>query len=309
MSLKYRRLLCCLFIMVPVAAPVLSQQVADTGFRPIVGDPAYAPDRGPLVLLDEAHFNFHTTTGRYLPFTRLLVRDGYVVRPNRALFSAESLRSARVLVIANALPDSGEWVLPTGPAFTPAEVASVERWVREGGSLLLIADHMPFPGAAEHLARAFGVVFANGFAFALPDRRGELVFRRTDQSLAAAPVTDGRNAGERVDSVRSFTGQAFRLTGPGMPLLTVGPDVELLLPRVAWQFDSTTARVSAAGMLQGALLRHGQGRVAVFGEAAMFSAQVTGPGRVPMGMNAPRASRNAQFALNVMHWLSGLLEP
>jgi hypothetical protein len=47
--------------------------------------------------------------------------------------------------------------------------------------------------------------------------------------------------------------------------------------------------------------------VAVFGEAAMFSAQVSGPQRRPMGMNAPRAGQNPQFLLNVMHWLAGLL--
>jgi hypothetical protein len=40
---------------------------------------------------------------------------------------------------------------------------------------------------------------------------------------------------------------------------------------------------------------YGSGRVAVIGEAAIFSAQV------------PEASRNAQFLLNVVHWLTGLL--
>ena len=295
--------------LIVAAGPVRAQQVADTGFRPVVGVPAYRAGRGPLVLLDEAHFNFHTATGRYLPFVRLLERDGHVVRPNRVKFTPEALQPARVLVIANALPDSGDWVLPAHPAFTPAEVASVERWVREGGSLLLIADHMPFPGVAEDLARAFGIAFTNGFAFALPRNSGEFVFRRVDHSLADGPVTNGRTPAERIDSVRSFTGQAFRLLGPGVALLEVGADAEVLLPQVAWQFDSTTARIPAAGMLQGALLRHGQGRVAVFGEAAMFSAQVSGPARTPMGMNAPRASGNAQFTLNVMHWLTGLLEP
>ena len=29
----------------------------------------------------------------------------------------------------------------------------------------------------------------------------------------------------------------------------------------------------------------------------------------PMGMNAPQAEQNAQFALNTLHWLSGLIEP
>jgi hypothetical protein len=52
----------------------------------------------------------------------------------------------------------------------------------------------------------------------------------------------------------------------------------------------------------------GRGRVAFFGEAAMFSAQVAGREKRPMGMNAPLAEQNAQFALNTLHWLSGLLD-
>ncbi len=40
----------------------------------------------------------------------------------------------------------------------------------------------------------------------------------------------------------------------------------------------------------------------------MFSAQLAGPARMPMGMNHPLAKQNAQFALNVMHWLSGILD-
>ena len=51
----------------------------------------------------------------------------------------------------------------------------------------------------------------------------------------------------------------------------------------------------------------GTGKAAFFGEAAMFTAQVTGKEREPMGMNAPGAEQNLQFVLNVMHWLSGVL--
>jgi hypothetical protein len=62
--------------------------------------------------------------------------------------------------------------------------------------------------------------------------------------------------------------------------------------------------VPGAGLLQGAVLSHGRGRVAVFGEAAMFSAQLAGPNRNPMGMNAPHARQNPQFLLTVVHWLA-----
>ena len=68
--------------------------------------------------------------------------------------------------------------------------------------------------------------------------------------------------------------------------------------------------VPATGLLQGAVIRHGKGRVAVFGEAAMFTAQVIERNGqvVRFGMNDPAASQNAQFVLNVLHWLSGQLD-
>ena len=45
--------------------------------------------------------------------------------------------------------------------------------------------------------------------------------------------------------------------------------------------------------------------MAAFGEATMFTAQVDEDG--PMGMNHPEAPQNAQFVLNVLHWLTGAL--
>lgn len=48
----------------------------------------------------------------------------------------------------------------------------------------------------------------------------------------------------------------------------------------------------------------GRGRVALFGEAAMFTAQRAGPERAPVGMNAPAAAQNAQLALNLVRWLT-----
>jgi len=44
-------------------------QVADPNFKATVDNPAYK--KGPKVLFDEAHNNFHTTGGRYKPFADL----------------------------------------------------------------------------------------------------------------------------------------------------------------------------------------------------------------------------------------------
>lgn len=291
------------------AHPVHAQQVADSSFTPPIASPAYPAGAGPRILIDEAHHNFHTMSGRFLAFARLLRRDGYDVVPNTSRFSRAALAGTRILVISNALAaeNAEDWSLPTPSAFDSAEIAAVREWVTGGGSLWLIADHMPFPGAAGPLATEFGILMSNGFALDRDEQDGRMRFSRADGSLADHPVTRGRNAAERVDSVISFTGQAFRVEAPGVPLMKLHRDAVLLLPEVAWQFSRLTQRMSASGMLQGATVSVGRGRVAVFGEAAMFSAQLAGPNRAPLGMNDPAAPQNPRFLLNVAHWLDGSL--
>ena len=274
-----------------------AQQLADTDFRPPIENPAYPVGKGPVVLIDEAHFNFHTATGRYLPFAELLRRDGYVVQPSAARFTAEVLEACRVLVISNALNEVNENRkdpnAPPLPAFTAQEVAAVRDWVAGGGSLLLIADHPPWAGAAEDLGKAFGVQFRNGSALNPKGRRGRLVFRRSDGTLMDHPVTNG------IDQVATFSGSSFQVDPPGQPLLVFGPEVYSFAQR------NDPNPVPMKGHLQGAVLPFAKGRVAVFAEAAMFSAQLSGPAKNPMGMNASIAKQNPQFLLNVMHWLTG----
>ena len=89
--------------------------------------------------------------------------------------SKDSLAEAQVLVIANSLAEANvkKWKLPTPSAFGDDEVAAIVEWVEGGGSLLLIADHMPFPGATADLAEAFGIFFSNGFALPTDREAGE----------------------------------------------------------------------------------------------------------------------------------------
>ena len=189
---------------------------------------------------------------------------------------------------------------------------------------------MPLAGAAKELAAAFGAEFVDGFAFqraaagaAIDAGRGVPTLFRTDGSprpdagagdgpdgtLADHPITRGRDSTERVTMVRSFTGQAFRFTAPGAAaVMTFPSDFVSLEPRYAWQFTSDTRVRDVGGWLQGATEIVGRGRAAFFGEAAMFSAQVAGAEKAPMGMNAPMAEQNPRFVLNDLHWLSGLLD-
>ncbi len=288
------------------AAAISGQQVADTAFRPRLGEPAFAEGMGPRVVLDEAHFNFHTLNGRYQTFARVLRDDGFLVEAGALPFSAASLHGVDVLVIANALNERNvspsDWRLPTPPAFTTAEILAVRVWVEGGGSLFLIADHMPFPGAAAALAATFGFELMNGFAIQT-EARSPLVFRTSDGSLADHAVVQQGGGAPRVDSVVSFTGEAFRIPPEAISLLTLPDGVFSLNPSQAWEFPEDTPRVDVGGWSQGAIMDVGQGRVAVFGEAAMFSAQVSGPTRDPMGMNAPVAAGNSQFLVNLMRWL------
>lgn len=286
-----------------------AQQVADTSFKPPILKPAYRSGRGPVIMLDEAHFNFHTVNGRYQTFAELLRRDGYVVKASRSKFNRAALRRGRILVIANALAERNkqDWSLPTPSAFSDREVKAVKDWVKSGGSLLLIADHMPFPGAAGNLASVFGVRFSNGYAMD-EKAQGPILFKLSDESLKDHQITRGRTEDEKVDSVATFTGSAFQVDDNAQPLLILGSSVVSFMTSTAGQFTDETPRTPVSGWYQGAVMRVGKGRVAVFGEAAMFSAQLGGPNRNPMGMNVPIAKRNAQFLLNVMHWLSGKLE-
>ncbi|MEP6620935.1 MAG: hypothetical protein ABJE47_16540 [bacterium] len=298
-------------ITLALAHSALAQQVADTVFVPHAGTPAFAPGTGPHVVIDGGHYNFHTADGRYRPFAQLAARDGYRVSGSIGQLSDASLAGVDILVIANPLAqrnDKGKWNLPTPSAYSAAEIAAVRRFVERGGGFLMIADHMPFGGAIEAMGAAMGVSWINGFAY---DAKDNSIFRLNRTSgFSPHPIFDGRNATERVDSIVAFTGSAFWLPDGGAPLLHIPAGSRVRMPSVAWQFNDSTASISATGMLQGAAVQVGRGRVVAAGEAAMFSAQRSGPrGEGTMGFNNPTAPQNAQFVLNVLHWLSGLLPP
>jgi hypothetical protein len=286
-----------------------AQRTPDFNFKPPIAKPAYPPTRGPIVLMDEAHGNTHKIIGPYLSFANLLFRDGYNIKSVTTKFTRESLNGARILVIANANKQRAQagFAPPSNSAFTDDEIIALRDWVRQGGSLLLIVDHLPSPAANQKLAGIFGVEFHNGYVMEPGEDSQEMVFKVSDGSLRDHPITRGRDVGEVVSSVTAFTGSAFRLRAPGDPLLVLGKGVESFVPAVEGEFGPNTPRTAVGGWLQGATLRYGKGRIAVFGEASMFSAEVSGLKKKPIGMNQPLAAQNPQFLLNIIHWLSGTL--
>lgn len=291
-------------VLIALALPTLAQQVSDTTFNPLLKNPAYEKNMGSLVLIDEAHNNFHTMKGRYRPFTNVLEKDGYRVKASMKPVSRELLDSVKIFVVANALHSSNvtRWTLPTPSAFSDEEIETLVDWVKEGGSLFLIADHMPFPGAVEKLAASFNVEFINGFAM---KNGGKDIFT-TGHGLISSTLTQGRNAEESITSLQSFTGQAFRIPQDAKPIIVLNEKYTVKIPSTAWQFDKETPTVSGKDLVQGAYMKYGKGRIVFFGEAAMFTAQRQGKNKV--GMNQKSASQNLQFLLNVIHWLDGILQ-
>jgi hypothetical protein len=269
-------------------------QHADATFDATVKVPAYTTEH-PRILFDVAHNNFHTPSGRYQPFANLLQNDGYSVLESIQLFSATTLDTAQVLVIANAMGADGH---EGRAAFTLEEDSAVVEWVNKGGSLLLIADHVPFGSAAETLSKMFGVEMYLAFARDDKNHSGwdneRLLFNSENGLLTDCPITKGRNNSENVCSVITFTGQSLSVPQGATSVLRMDDN--------SYDWESRDIRNSAKGHAQCVSMDFGKGRVVILGEAGVLSAQVD-PLGFKMGMNYS-GSCDRQLALNILHWLS-----
>lgn len=99
----------------------------------------------------------------------------------------------------------------------------------------------------------------------------------------------------------AFTGQSPKGPADSVAFLKLADSARDLMP------GPNNQPISAAGRAQGIAIKFGKGRVIVMGEAAMLSAQlITGSKPIKFGMNRVDTD-NRQLALNIMHWLSGLL--
>jgi hypothetical protein len=225
--------------------------------------------------------------------------------PSTDKFFPSVLAQGDVLVIASALGSTrpGQPDAATS-AFTTDECAVVRDWVEAGGGLLFITDHAPMGAAARGLAVQLGVDVSTGATADPAHSEGDathLVFSRANQLLGDHAITRGRSDSERINRIQTFTGTSLK-----------GPTGSTALLKLADSANDLAlgdrTRASAAGRAQGIAFRLGQGRVVVLGEASALTAQVGGPGGRKFGMNVAGLD-NRQMALNIMHWLSRLLEP
>ena len=184
-------------------------------------------------------------------------------------------------------------------------------WVEAGGALLLIADHSPMGSAAKSLAAVFGVDMRSSYTVdpvqGEKGREAVVTYVAGQGLFTDHPIVHGRDSTESLRRVTTFAGQS--LTGPphSTQLLRFSDRAEDLMVGLGQlQHVKEEQRLSAKGRAQAIAFDYGRGRVVVLGEAAMLSAQVAGPKRVPVGMNAP-GNDDRQFALNVMRWLGRVL--
>jgi hypothetical protein len=332
-TLSLAALLSASAMMLPSA-----QQVADSAFRYDVPKPAYSSG-GPRVCVDSGHRNALRVDGRYGPLARLLEADGFRVADHSKGFSSASLETCDLLVIANAgdvegPPPPG---YPHASAFSQAEHDALLAWVLAGGRLWLLVDHPPYAGSMSTVASLMGFQIFDGYVGPTPTSpTGAAVFGVLDEEAlrqtteahgipyesfraglgrpgrleAEHPILKGRSPEEAIDRVVSFTGTAFLPSSAVEPLLVFGADatgVVVLAGNVRNAPADDYPTFPLGGWLLGGSRRIGQGRVVLLTEAAMCSAQIAGRQKIPAGFNMPFASRNAQFCLNVAHWLAGLL--
>jgi hypothetical protein len=136
-----------------------------------------------------------------------------------------------------------------------------------------------------------------------------ILFERDAGRLVGHPVTDGRDEGERVERVLSFTGQG--LIGPedSVPFLRLAPTARIAATREELRRAEPPDDRPSRWQAQGLALVHGRGRVVVMGEAAMLSSQLVDGDDGPTsfgGLSSPEID-NPQLVLNIVHWLAGTI--
>ena len=78
------------------------QQAVDLNADVSIKNPAHVQGQGPRIVIDAAHNNFHTATGRYEPLANLLRNDGFTISENHTPLSDSAFIHTDVFVIANA---------------------------------------------------------------------------------------------------------------------------------------------------------------------------------------------------------------
>jgi len=309
----------------------------DESYSPGIKEPAYEKD-GPVVLVDAGHRNFAWQHGIF----RLLTADGYQAKGLNGQFTFDALQQATVLVVAGpGVMRSRKDLESPQPLFTEVEAATLHDWVPGGGRLVLA-------GSKEEIAvllRRFDVEFSRGVVSdeklvspksAQEDRDYKL--DAGNGGLSQDGIINGRRPEEQVKAVLldSIATAIVKTPANARPLLRCSGNA------MTYEPDSLQVRelkaVVAASVTAGKIppdaasspapaqrktpvphvplaiaFAFGKGRVVVVPNSMMFTAMIRR--EVINGKKAETGRQiglteadNQQFALNIMHWLSGLID-
>lgn len=292
---------------------------------------------GPVVLLDEAHGNLHFDKA----FVTLVSADGYRVLVSREPLKYEELRTVKILVIMNPgvfMPLT--WRQNPRPLFTDVEAAAVKDWIAAGGSLLF-ASGTREAETDEMLMSHLGVTFSQDLLLdreLLPPKGVEqpqapqrLTFTREKQMIASHSIMEGHAESERVNTIALDHASPIVKVPDNAIVLLHCSETALIVPR-DWLLKKQEAEAEGE-LLKGktesqpvtmqslsapapkvavaVAFTLGKGRVVVIGNSPLLSSVV----RQTVFLGNPVSQKvglgdgdNQKFTLNIMHWLSGLLD-
>lgn len=270
-------------------------QATDVDYHAPAGAFSGAPD-GAIILVDEAHQNRHALGTIENPGTLWWIiapakEAGIAVHNSYALIRSDALSKVDVLVIGGVPADEKR-----RRGFSEEEVDVVARWVKQGGSLLLLTDHPPFGESVLPLARALGVEFTldvvsdSSMCDAREPASARLVFTKSQGLVGEHEITKG------IQRVITYGGQGVWHTGRDATVL-------LRFSQTAQTSDGKAVLQPVHGSPVGQLLafQFGQGRVVVSGESGLFAAQRKVDGsQIGVG---DREADNGRLAINVFRWL------
>jgi hypothetical protein len=144
----------------------------------------------------------------------------------------------------------------------------------------------------------------------------QLEFSRANGRLGNHVILRGRGAGERIDRIHSIAGRSLGGPAAAAPLMTFSATAREAETAADLEDEDAASRQEAAlagafstpvrGRAQALALPFGDGRVVVLGAATLVAGSSAGGGESTVGIRAA-GTDNRQFALNVLHWLSHLL--
>lgn len=267
----------------------------------------------PSVLIDAAHWNDGTGTGRLRAFAGLVEADGYTRLRDGNATRAEVLVDARIAVVANPLGVLGVLRRAAATAgldglaffdddgLITQEIETTLQWVENGGSLLLAADEAPIARGSTGLAARLGVGMRQRLVVDVGHSEGapaNLVFSRENGLFGTHPIVDGFADAPPVNRVVTFRGQALAPPPGAAVLLRLGPSAS----EVAHAGDPPTTGQPVGGLAQAIAFERGRGRVVVIGDTHLLTADAVA-GRPPTGLGWA-GTNNERFVRYVMRWLS-----